>query len=339
MKAFQPDFNQLLTVLDRKAPSRPVLFELFMNYPLYARVLGEDFRHTSRLEDLRFVVRAFRKMGYDYATAHPSSFRFGVDLVKKETRSLNDSAGIHDEASFLAYPWPDPEDYSCEVLSQIKPDLPDGMQLMLMGPGGVLENVIELVGYEPLCLMVYDEPELAQQIFDAVGSRLLRYYELALEHDSVGLVSSNDDWGFNMQPFLSPEMMRQYVFPWHQKIVQAVHNAGRRVFLHSCGNLRSVMGDVIGMGYDAKHSFEDKIQPIEEAYEEYGARIALLGGIDVDYLCSHSPEDIYQRTMKMLERTADRGGWAVGSGNSIPEYIPHDALFAMQKAARDFVRS
>ena len=29
------------------------------------------------------------------------------------------------------------------------------------------------------------------------------------------------------------------------------------------------MDDIIAMGYDAKHSFEDKIQPIEEAYEAY----------------------------------------------------------------------
>lgn len=336
MKAFQPDFNQLLAVLDRKVPSRPVLFELFMNYPLYARVLEEDFHHSTALADLRFVVRAFHKMGYDYATARASAFRFGADIPQKQTRSINDSAGIHDEESFEAFPWPDPEDFSTQLLSDIKPHLPDGMKLMVMGPGGVLENVIELVGYETLCLMLYDDPALAGRIFDAVGSRLLRYYQLALEHDSVGLISSNDDWGFNMQPFLSPEMMRQYVFPWHQKIVDTVHAAGRRVFLHSCGNLASVMEDVIGMGYDAKHSFEDKIQPIEEAYEVHGPRIALLGGIDVDYLCSRSPQEVYQRTLNMLERTADRGGWAVGSGNSIPEYVPHEALFAMQKAARDF---
>lgn len=336
MKPFEPDFDQMLAVLNNQQPARPVLFELFMNYPLYEIVNEEKFISGTRLENLKFVVRAFRKMGYDYATVHASDFRFGVDHEQKETRSINQGAGIHDEASFEAFLWPDPEDFSSDLLSDIKPYLPDGMKLMLMGPGGVLENVIELVGYEPLCLMVYDEPDLAQRIFDAVGARLLKYYQLALEHDTVGLVSANDDWGFNSQPFLSPEMMRRYVFPWHQQIVDAVHQAGRKVFLHSCGNLDSLMDDVVAMGFDAKHSFEDKILPIEEAYERYHPRIALLGGIDVDFLCSRSPEEIYQRTIKMLERTLGRGGWAVGSGNSIPEYIPPQSLFAMQKAARDF---
>ena len=36
-----PDFNQLLTVLRNEEPERPVLFELFMNVPLYELVNGE----------------------------------------------------------------------------------------------------------------------------------------------------------------------------------------------------------------------------------------------------------------------------------------------------------
>jgi len=33
----------------------------------------------------------------------------------------------------------------------------------------------------------------------------------------------------------------------------------------------------------------------------------------------------------MLERTASRGGWAMGTGNSVPEYIPQDKYFALIK--------
>lgn len=336
MKPHQADFTQLLAVLRREVPARPVLFELFMNLPLYERVNGEKLVSDDPLNKARFTVRAFHKMGYDYTTLHASAFRFVGEAKMKHTRSMNIGAGIADERSFEAYPWMEPEDFSTDILHDILPDLPEGMKLMVMGPGGVLENVIELTGYENLCLMLYDDPSLARRIFDAVGERLVRYYRLALQHESVGLISSNDDWGFNSQPFLSPEMMREYVFPWHRKIVDTVHAAGRPVFLHSCGNLKSVMDDVIAMGYDAKHSFEDKILPIEQAYEEYGPRIALLGGLDMDYLCTHPEEEIYRRTLAMLDRTAVRGGWAVGTGNSVPEYLPAEALFAMHRAARDF---
>lgn len=336
MKPHQADFNLLLAVLRKQAPARPVLFELFMNMPLYERVNGERLRDDSPLGIARFTVRAFHKMGYDYATLHASSFHFAGGFETKHTRSLNANAGIRDERSFEAFAWPDPDACSTDLLDEIKSDLPQGMKLMVMGPGGVLENVIELVGYENLCLMLYDQPELAGRIFDAVGSRLVRYYELALQHEAVGLISSNDDWGFNSQPFLSPAMMRKYVFPWHQRIVDTVHRAGRPVFLHSCGNLNSLMDEVIAMGYDAKHSFEDNIQPIEQAYEAYAGRIALLGGLDMNYLCTRPEDEIYRRTLAMLERSSIRGGWAVGTGNSVPEYLPAGSLFAMHRAARDF---
>ncbi len=336
MKRFEPDFDQLMKVLRREEPDRPVKFELFMNMPLYEQVNGEKLPADDPLSVARFTVKAFRKMGYDYATVHASDIQFAPETAMKHTRSLNDGAGIVDEESFENYHWPEPEDHDSSFLHDISRDLPDGMKLMVMAPGGVLENVIQLTGYENLCMMLYDDPNLVGRIFDAVGERLIRYYRLALEHDSVGLISSNDDWGFNSQTFLSPDMMRRYVFPWHQKIVDTVHAAGRPVFLHSCGNLDAIMDEVIAMGYDAKHSFEDKILPIEQAYERWQGRIALLGGLDMDFLCTHDEKAVYDRALAMLERARGRGGWAVGTGNSVPEYLPPKSLFAMHRAAEDF---
>jgi uroporphyrinogen decarboxylase len=43
----------------------------------------------------------------------------------------------------------------------------------------------------------YENPELVGDIFEAVGSRLARHYEICSKFDSVGALVSNDDWGFN----------------------------------------------------------------------------------------------------------------------------------------------
>ena len=200
--------------------------------------------------------------------------------------------------------------------------------------GGVLENVISLVGYERLCYMIVDEPDLATAIFDEVGQRLVRYYEISAAYDTVGMLMSNDDWGFNTQTMLSVDDMRKYVFPWHKKIVEVIHAAGKPALLHSCGNLSMVMDDVIDyMKYDAKHSYEDNIMPVEEAYERWGSRIAILGGIDVDFICRSTPEEVYNRACTILEKVDNRGGYALGSGNSIPYYVPVENYFAMISAA------
>ena len=334
MKRREPNFENVLKVFRREVPDRPVLFELFMNMQLYEAVNGCKPEGDDDLSIARFTVDAFRKLGYDYATVHGSSFSFEHnERARRETVSLNDGAIIIDEKSFEAYKWPNPDSYDYSKLEKIKPYLPDGMKLMVMGPGGVLENVISLVGYENLCLMLYDEPELVQRLFDEVGARLVGYYKNVLQYDSVGFISSNDDWGFNTQPLLSPEQMRKYVIPWHRNIVETVHEAGRPVLLHSCGNLKTLIDDIVDVGFDAKHSYEDNIFPIEDAYEAWHDRIALLGGIDVDFIVRKPADEVKSRVAAMLERTKDRGGWAVGTGNSVPEYIPIPQYLAMVETA------
>ena len=162
----------------------------------------------------------------------------------------------------LCRPNPDAFDYS--VLEKIRPYLPDGMKLMVMSEGGVLENVISIVGYDNLCILLYEDPELVPAIFEQVGSRLLGYCERSVQYDSVGILSANDDWGFNTQAFLSPDDMRKYVFPWHKKIVTAAHRQGKPCILHPCGYFEEVMDDVIdGMQFNGRHSYEDNLMPVE----------------------------------------------------------------------------
>ena len=82
-------------------------------------------------------------------------------------------------------------------------------------------------------------------------------------------------------------------------------------------------------------TYEDKIVPVEQAYEKLNGRIAVLGGIDMNFLVTSSPEEVYKRSRAMIERTQDRGGYALGSGNSIPEYVPTENFMAMIRAAWD----
>jgi uroporphyrinogen decarboxylase len=335
----EPDFDNVLKVLRREVPSRPTLMELFHNGPLYRRVIGPqkvaEIEAGGQHVDSLLRLYGFRAMGYDYATVHASAFAFPRGERKHlNTISLNEGALITDRASFERYTWPRVEDFSTDFLEQAGRHLPDGMKLIVIGPGGVLENVVRLVGYENLCVMIYDDPALVGEIFDAVGSRLVEYYRLAVEHETVGAAWANDDWGFKTQTMLSPADMRRFVIPWHQRIAEVVHAAGRPVAMHSCGQLREVMEDVIEViGHDGKHSYEDAIQPVEEAYEAWGRRIAIIGGIDVDFVCRMTPEQVHDRARAMIERTASRGGYALGTGNSVPEYVPHENFFALLSAA------
>jgi uroporphyrinogen decarboxylase len=336
----KPDIENLYKVLRKEEPSRPTLFELFMNRPFYERLAGRELPKTGdmALENLKLTIEAYTAAGYDYATAHGSDFGFSSGRhQEKNTLSLNEGFVITDEDSYKAYTWPEPENFDFSRLEKIRPFLPEGMKLMVMGPGGVLENVITLTGYDNLCLMLYDNPELVKAIFDQVGERLLKYYEIALQYDTVGLLMSNDDWGFKTQTFLAPEDMRNYIFPWHKKYVDLAHKHGIPAALHSCGYFNTVMEDTISyIGFDGKHSYEDAILPVEDSYEKWQGRIAILGGIDVNFIIQHSEEEITARCKAMLKRTEGRGGYALGTGNSVPEYIPQDHMLALIKAALEY---
>ncbi|MCL2056008.1 MAG: hypothetical protein FWH02_02170 [Oscillospiraceae bacterium] len=333
----KPDFENLKKVLACEASARPTLFEFFLNDTLYTKLAGVDSIPTDLAGRGRVLISAYRAAGYDYCTVTASAFAFPNELDQhgKKSRSMSEGAVITCRDDYDAYKWPEPADfYDPAYLDELAGFLPDGMKLIIHGPCGVLENVMQLTGYEDLCYLLADDPDLVREIFDNVGSRLVKYYELAAGHDSVGACISNDDWGFNTQTMLSTADMRKYVFPWHKKIVETIHAAGRPALLHSCGRLDEVYDDIIDdMRYDGKHSFEDAIEPIEEAYERLTPKIALLGGIDVDFVCRSTPEEVYNRSCKMLEQSAGRGGFALGTGNSVPAYVPHDGYIAMICAA------
>lgn len=333
-RKYPADFHQLEKVLHRQKPDRPVLFEYFVNGDLISYVNDETFASlNNRADQIKSIIRFFHKTGYDYATI-PSryfdAFSFeNTDHEKKATVSLNEGSAITDRKSFESYNWPDPEQGHFDLLNRLAGDLVDGMRFIISAPGGVLENVIDLVGFERLCFMIYEDEELTQAIFDEVGSRLLRFYEICSSLEPVGALIVNDDWGFKTQTMLSPDMLRQFIFPWHKKIVEAIHRNGKFAILHSCGNLAEVIDDIVDdMNYDAKHSFEDIILPVEQAWQNWHDRIAIMGGIDMDFLVRSKPDTIRERCRNILEITGSKA-YALGSGNSIPTYVPIENYLAM----------
>ena len=336
----EPNFNNLLKVLRREKPDRPTLFEFYLNgrinrFVLSGKSEGDDRFTGITYGEMRRWMAAFHAIGYDYTTVAVPGFAFPLkEQDHKATLSANDGVMITDRKSFDAYAWPDPDKADYAILDALGKDMPTGMKLVVCGPGGVLENANFILGFENMCYLIADDEKLVEDVFEFIGTRLIQHYTKALESRHVGAIISNDDWGFKSQTMLSPENMRKFVFPWHKQIVEAAHKAGKPVILHSCGNLKDVMDDVIlDMKYDGKHSYEDTILPVEQAYEQYGDRIAIMGGIDLDFVVRSTPEEVYQRSRAMLEKAASRGGYALGTGNSVPEYVPHDNYLAMICAA------
>ena len=329
----KPNFENLLKVLNLEVPDRPTLFELFLNPELNRQLTG-TMPHDE-MSGRQNHVDAFVAAGYDYSTMSVPGFCFRRSERKREQSvSINDGALIFNDADFDAYVWPEFKREQFDLLKQLH--VPSGMKLVLFTPDGLMENSIALMGYDNLCLNLYDNPDLVRRVVDKVGETLLAYYDWALDYDCVGAAICNDDWGFNSMPLLPPETMRELIIPWNCRFIELIHSKGRPAIQHACGNIYDcgLMEDVIEIcKFDAHHSFEDKILPIEEAYPRYHHRIALLGGVDVDFLCRSTPEKITERCNALLDMSEKSGAYALGSGNSIPDYVPSENYFAMTRAA------
>jgi len=344
MRGFEPDSEYFLDVLlERKEPvGRVPLFEISIDGKVVADIFGiwgEEWR--GGIDDW---IKFYRYAGYDCYIAWA-----GVSLPHRERISHVDT--VRDWASiwgvitsweeFDRYPWDEVEGSVPENerrLLEISERLPEGMGMVVV-TAGPFEPVMErLMGYEVLFYLLYDDPALVHAVFDRLGGIIERVYRIIADIPGVVAVCHCDDMGFKTSTLISPEHLRQLVLPWHKRYADIVHSKGLPFFLHSCGNVEAIMPDWIEeVGIDARHSSEGGITPVWRAKELYGKRIAVLGGVDVDKLARWDAERLSGYIDDLLERCVPGGGYALGSGNSIPAYIPAENYLLMLEKAQTFL--
>jgi uroporphyrinogen decarboxylase len=118
--------------------------------------------------------------------------------------------------------------------------------------------------------------------------------------------------------------------PGQKRCVDACHRHNKPFILHSCGQIDELMEDLIDeVGIDGLHSFEDVIEPVESVYARYGDRISIMGGVDVGLLAAGSTQEVRDRVRQILDACGRNGGFALGSGNSVPNYAKIENYYAM----------
>jgi len=351
----EPDWQGLVDcIMRRGTPRRVYHIELFLDREVqdticrrYGVLRGLD--EADPYFEQKRTVRLQRFLGYDYVRCGLDGFEMPLKRsCVTDTASLRRTAGrsymeehrgpITNWQEFDAYPWPDPERLSTRSLEWYEEHLPDDM--CVIASGGLAhfaEHLTWLMGYETLCYALYDRRDLVQAIADRLLALYRRVLERILAFDRVKMVWGSDDMGFRSGTLISPKDLRAFVLPGHRLMAEMSHAAGRPYLLHSCGNLSAIMDDLIeDVGIDAKHSFEDTIESVIKVKRTYGRRIALLGGIDVDFLCRATSAQVRERVRETLAACLPGGGYCLGTGNSVANYIPVDNYLAMVDEGRRF---
>ena len=279
---------------------------------IYNYNLGYDFVNVWCRKDMEFPAKAVAAVGQDGKERHYQQA---------------DTSVIIDRRDFENYKWPDMAGGDYSLLDRAKKILPDGMKVVTGYPG-ILIIVMYLLGHEGMSYKLFEDPQLVEEIFNEVGSRIVKHLEICAQHEIVGTVQLGDDLGFCTQTLFSPDTYRKYLFPWHKKAVDVIHAAGKTAFLHACGNRSQIMQDIVDCGWDAIHSFEDKISPIWEVKKQWGDKMAMLGGFDMDKIGTFNEQQVRAHTRLMIDKCG-RDGWAIGTGNSVANYVPVENFLAM----------
>jgi uroporphyrinogen decarboxylase len=361
----KPDSERLRVALSRSGePDRVPFMELFADGEVKAAVLSKPLNFFSRKlksykewEDRMFALIEFHEMlGYDYVRADTCDY--DVIMKKaKESQTLfsvgkvgsrayrcrtaggdrawaNEDTGIiGDWKDFNDYPWENPEDIVAEGNSGLEwvcDHVPSGMGV-ITGNGSVLEPVMWMMGIKNFYVSLYKQPDLVDAMFKKAREINIARFKLAAGTSrKIVAFWGSDDWGYKNGLMISPAMMRRWVFPVHKKMAEMAHSKGSFYVLHSCGDLSAIMDDIIDdVKVDAKHSFEDTYLPVSVAKKLYGQRMGLIGGVDMDVLGRSSPDEIRSYVTRVLETCKPGGGYCLGTGNSVANYLPLENYLTM----------
>jgi len=352
------DFGYLRQVIMREVTDGPVpVFEMMADGSIMGQTTGLDysidqmteisemFTH-SKFSPEEAIERFFqfidlaitfsKVVGYDSALAFVSvPLPRTVAVYSKADSSSarpwqNEHSGlIPDRAAFRDISWPDVEGINIDYFDYMAEAMPPGMMLHVMHMG-VFEDLRSLMGFETMAYASVDDPGLVADIIEKLTTLAEAAIEKAAAHPAVGMIIYADDMGFKTSTMLSPDFFRQYIMPSQKRFAAVCHRHGKPFVLHSCGQIDALMEDLIEeVGIDGLHSYEDLIEPVESVYERYGDRISILGGVDVGLLSAGRPDEVRTRVRQILDTCGKNGGFAIGSGNSVPNYAKIENYYAM----------
>jgi uroporphyrinogen decarboxylase len=144
-----------------------------------------------------------------------------------------------------------------------------------------------------------------------------------------------NDMGYRKAPFFSPRIYRELIQPADRRMFGFFHTHDMPVILHSCGNVRPLIPDLIDAGLDCLQPLEVKAgMDLVELKQEYGGYLSLMGGIDVRAMADPDPGAIEREIARKIPVAMKGGGYIYHSDHS----IPNNVSFAQYTRVLELVR-
>ncbi len=226
-------------------------------------------------------------------------------------------------------------DDACKMLKTYR----ESSDLFVMGQTeGVLTPMTWLYGFEDFMMYTCTDPDVIKKFAFVLAEH---YAELACRLIDAGAhaILIGDDIAYNTGTYLSPNAMRELIFPalaLEVKKIKAYKDIP--VFMHTDGDLRQVMEDIIGCGFDGLQSLQPTANmDIAELKRKYGERLCLMGNIDINEILPFGDEETVRKTVRETIEIGSKGsGYILSTCNILTRDIPLQNAVAMYDEAEKF---
>jgi uroporphyrinogen decarboxylase len=272
-----------------------------------------EFQTPERLPVIfpRFGISDVHHVGWNQIGTGPRDQKESLDewncrWVRSEIDNMGQVKG-HPLLNWSAmdhYHWPDPDNAMFY----------NGMEERFSGSGGkyvltgifmlLFERMHALHGFQNVLEDLYLEREKIEMLADRIVEfdlRVIANISARFPRQIHGF-SYSDDWGTQLDTFISPRLWNEFFKPRYQKITSAAHEAGWHVWMHSCGRINKVIPGILEAGIDVLNLEQPRALNIEEIGSQFAGRVCFSSGCDIQQTLPYKDEaDIRAEAALLLE--------------------------------------
>ena len=227
--------------------------------------------------------------------------------------------------------WSPPDPHSPEVLASYPEFIESNRDRFRIASIGfsLFERAWSLRGMDRLLMDMIDAPRFVHDLFDALMEYNLAHIDMALKHD-IDCVFFGDDWGSQMGVIMGPALWREFIKPRVARMYARVHEGGKYVAIHSCGDVKELLPDLVDIGLNIFNPFQPETMDVFETKKRYQGKLSFYGGISVQHLLPHgTPDEVARGTRRLLHELGKGGGYIASPSHDVPVDVPPENLAAM----------
>jgi uroporphyrinogen decarboxylase len=190
---------------------------------------------------------------------------------------------------------------------------------------GPFSRLIDTEGFVKAMVSTKKKPDLLQILATSFLSDVRAIAAEARSQDLKALALADDIAGKNGLLF-SPDYFFNALLPHYKAFADIAKTYGLFVFLHSDGDMRTILDPLISAGFDCIHPVDVQCgQNLYALAADYGDRVTFMGHVDI--LAWDAERVRYE--VSAAERTFTSGGLILGSTGGISANIDENVLSAL----------